>query len=84
MSDSIRKYYKIDKKNIAYIKFIIEAYDGIAFVTTIKQIKHKNGLNKQMKSEIIRITIVKDFEKDAEKLLTALKKEIKLTEIEKP
>ncbi len=30
-----KKYYRIDKKNISYLRFIFEAYDGIAVITTI-------------------------------------------------
>lgn len=31
----IKKYYRIDRKNISFLKFIIEAYDGIAIITTV-------------------------------------------------
>ncbi len=30
-----KKYYQVDKKEIAYIKFILEAYEGISILTTI-------------------------------------------------
>jgi len=29
------RYYRIDRKNIAIVQFIIEGYDGMAFVTTV-------------------------------------------------
>jgi len=32
---SLKEYYRVDKKKIGYIKFIIEAYDGIAVLTTV-------------------------------------------------
>ncbi len=31
----IKKYYQVDKKEIAYMKFILEAYEGISILTTI-------------------------------------------------
>ncbi len=32
---SIRRYYRIDRRQIAFLKFILEAYDGIATLSTI-------------------------------------------------
>ena len=32
---SIRRYYRIDRRQIAFLKFILEAYDGIAAISTI-------------------------------------------------
>ena len=32
---SIRKRYRIDRKSVCRLKFIFEAYDGIAMVSTI-------------------------------------------------
>jgi hypothetical protein len=32
---SVRRYYRIDRRQIAFLKFIIEAYDGIATLSTI-------------------------------------------------
>lgn len=33
--ETIRKLYKVDRKQIHYIRWIIESYDGMALVTTI-------------------------------------------------
>ncbi|MBF0102401.1 MAG: DUF4911 domain-containing protein [Desulfobacterales bacterium] len=33
--NSVRRYYKIPKSEISYLKFIIEAYEGIAVLTTV-------------------------------------------------
>ena len=30
-----KKYYRVDRKNISFLKFIFEAYDGIAVITTV-------------------------------------------------
>ena len=33
--ETITQYYRVDRKQIAFLKFIFEAYDGIAVLTTI-------------------------------------------------
>lgn len=33
--ETIKKYYRVDRKEISYLRFIFEAYDGIAVLTTI-------------------------------------------------
>ena len=32
---TIRRYYQVDKASIGFLRFIFEAYDGIAVITTI-------------------------------------------------
>jgi len=32
---TIKKYYRIERKEICFLKFIFEAYDGIAMLTTV-------------------------------------------------
>ena len=33
--ETIKRYYRVDRSAIAYLKFIIEAYDGIATLRTL-------------------------------------------------
>ena len=33
--ETIKKYYRIERKKICFLKFIFEAYDGIAMLTTV-------------------------------------------------
>lgn len=33
--ETVRKYYRVDRRQISFLKFIIEAYDGAALVRTI-------------------------------------------------
>ena len=36
MSDeTIKRYYRVDRREIAFIKFILEAYDGLAVLETL-------------------------------------------------
>lgn len=33
--ETIKKYYRADRSEIAFLKFILEAYDGIAMMETV-------------------------------------------------
>jgi len=68
--ESIKKYYRIDHREIYFLKFIIEAYDGIAVVTTID----KN-------SGIISIQISPGCEGDVDMVINELKKDIMIKHI---
>ena len=32
---SLKKYYRVDRRKIAYMKFTIEAYDGVGLLSTV-------------------------------------------------
>jgi hypothetical protein len=66
----ITKKLRLERKDIAYVKFILEGYEGIALATTIDN-----------NESVIQLTIVPDFESDVEMLLAALKKEVDFSEI---
>ncbi len=60
-----QKYYRVDRSEIAYLRFIFEAYDGIAVVKTVDAQKG-----------IIVLHIAPGCEDDVEYVLHDLKKEI--------
>jgi len=62
---TIKKYYRVDHREICFIKFILEAYDGIAVLTTLD-----SGLG------IVEINIAPGCEKDVESVLQDLKNDI--------
>jgi hypothetical protein len=33
--ETIKKYYRVDRREISYLKFIIESYEGLATLSTI-------------------------------------------------
>ncbi len=33
--ETIKRYYRVDRRHISFIKFIFEAYEGVAVVTTL-------------------------------------------------
>ena len=63
--ETIKRYYRVDRREIAYLRFIFEAYDGIAVLQTIDAQK---GL--------VLLHVAPDCDKDVEYLVQNLKKEI--------
>ena len=68
---TITRYYRINPKEISFLKFILEAYDGLAVVTTIDS-----------SEGIISITIAPGCIQDAEKIIHGLKDEIMIEKVD--
>lgn len=62
---TIEQYYRVDRRQIAFIKFIFEAYDGIVGMRTTNPAKG-----------IIKLHIAPGCEEQVEQILRDLKKEI--------
>jgi len=62
---TIQKYYRVDRRKICFLRFIFEAYDGIAILTTIDP-----------GSGFVVFNISYGCEEDVEMILQDLKKEI--------
>ena len=67
---TIHKKYIVEKSKISFLKFIFEAYDGVAVITTIDA---KKGL--------IRFAIAPDCIKEADEIIQDLKKDIKIEQV---
>jgi len=63
--ETIKKYFRIDRKEIHFLKFILEAYDGIATLTTVDP---ELGL--------VRLNIPPGCEDDVEMVLQDLQKSV--------
>ena len=61
----IKKYYRVDSREIYFLRFIFEAYDGIAMMTTIDSTVG-----------IVSLYISPGCEEDVEMILRDLKSEI--------
>ena len=61
----IRKYYRVDRREICLLRFILEGYDGMAIMTTIDS---RRG--------IVMIRIASGCEDDVEMILEGLGKDI--------
>jgi hypothetical protein len=63
--DTQSKFFRLPRKDIAYFKFIVESYEGMAVVRT-----------KNPQEAIVELMIAPGWEKEAGKLVEALRKEI--------
>jgi hypothetical protein len=68
--ETLRKYYRVDRRQIAYLRFIFEAYDGIAVLRTI-----------DAQRGIVVLHIAPGCEADVEFVLHDLKKHIMIEPI---
>ena len=65
--DTQSKYFRLRREDIAYLKFIIESYDGMAVVRT-----------KDPYEAIVELMVAPGWEKDLEGVLEGLRKEMTL------
>jgi hypothetical protein len=63
--DTVSRYYRLHRKDIAYFKFIIESYEGMAVVRT-----------KDPYEAIVELMVAPGWEKDLDGVLEGLGKEI--------
>ena len=63
--DTHSKYFRLRRKDIAYFKFIIESYEGMAVVRT-----------KDPGEAVVELMIAPGWEQDVEQILEALRQEI--------
>ncbi len=65
--DTQSRYFRVHRQDIAYFKFIIESYEGMAVVRT-----------KDPQEAVIELMVAPGWEKELEKVLEGLRKEITL------
>ncbi len=65
--DTQSKYFRVHRKDIAYLKFIIESYEGMAIVRT-----------QDPYEAIVELMVAPGWEKDLEEVLEGLRKEIRI------
>ena len=66
-------FLKIRTEDIAYLKFILESYEGIGIVRTVDQ-----------SQGIVVLLVAEDFQATARSIFASLQQEIPLTEIPQP
>jgi len=64
-TETIKQRYRVDRRKIAFIRFIIEAYDGLAIITTLDS-----------ESGLIEFQIAPGCAQDVETILEDLKRDI--------
>jgi len=73
MMDTQSKYFRLRRKDIAYFKFIIESYEGMAVVRT-----------KDPRQAIVELMVAPGWEKDVDEVLEGLRKEITIEPLSSP
>jgi hypothetical protein len=69
--ETIKRCYRVDRREIAFIKFIFEAYDGIAGIRTTDPAKG-----------VIELHIAPGCEEQVDRILRDLEKEILIRRLE--
>ncbi|MCK5311062.1 MAG: DUF4911 domain-containing protein [Desulfobacteraceae bacterium] len=67
---TIQKKYRVDRKKIGFIKFIFEAYEGVAVVSTIDS-----------KKNLIVLSIAPDLMEESDTIVNDLKKDFLFDEV---
>ncbi|MBF0301519.1 MAG: DUF4911 domain-containing protein [Desulfamplus sp.] len=67
---TIHKLFRVDKSRIGFLKFIFEAHDGLAVITTL-----------DAKEGVVRFAIAPGCMEDVEAVLADLKKDIYINEL---
>ena len=69
--DTQSRYFRLRRKDIAYFKFIIESYEGMAVVRTQDRFE-----------AVVELMIAPGWEKDVDEVLEGLQKEIPIEPID--
>jgi len=67
----ICRYFKVAHRDMVFLKFILEAYEGMNVMSTVDN-----------RAGIIRIAIMKGFEADMDSLLADLGREVAMEPVE--
>ena len=71
--DTVQWYFRIRRKDIAYLKFILESYEGLGVLRTVDP-----------RSGIVEVMVPPGMERDMEMVLEGLGDEIPMERIEYP
>jgi hypothetical protein len=72
MMDTQSIYLRLQRKDIAYFKFIVESYEGMAVVRT-----------KDPHEAVVELMVAPGWEKDVDEVLEGLRKEISIEDLSK-
>ena len=71
--DTVQWYFRVNRKDIAYMKFVLESYEGLGVFRTVDP-----------RSGIVEVMVPPGLEKDMEMVLEGLRDEIPMERIEYP
>jgi hypothetical protein len=75
MFPSLKRYFLLDRRDVAYLKFILEAYEGLATLSTLERTGEE---------ALVRLTVLPSCAADLESLINALRQDIAMTETAPP
>ncbi len=67
------RYFRLDRRDLVYLKFILEAYEGLTTLSTVER-----------DATLVRITTFPWCAADVDALIEALRKEIPISETAPP
>jgi len=67
----VKRVYRTPRQHIAYLRFVLESYDGLAFIRTLDS-----------RQALVEIAYPPSRRLDAEALLSALAQELSLEEVD--
>ena len=67
----INRYFRVNRRDMVYLKFILEAYEGMNVMSTVDN-----------RAGIIRIAIMPGFEKDMDALLAELGRQVSMEPVQ--
>jgi hypothetical protein len=67
----ILRYFKVNHRDMVYLKFILEAYEGMNVMSTVDNA-----------AGIIRIAVMEGFEADMDELLADLGRQVSMETVE--
>ena len=69
--ETIKRYYRVDRRKIAYLRFVFEAYEGLAIIETLNP-----------ESGVIVFYIAPGCESDVDMILRDLKGDIMMEAVQ--
>lgn len=73
VSASVTRYFQVERRELVFLKFVLEAYEGMSTLSTFDN-----------KAGIVKLTIPVGFSADMAGLIDALGQEIRLVELADP
>ena len=75
MFPSLKRYFLLDRRDVAYLKFIVEAYEGLATLSTLERTGEE---------ALVRLTVLPSCAADLDRLIGALRQDIAMIETTPP
>jgi hypothetical protein len=73
MFESHARYFRVERRDLVYLKFILEGYEGVAILSTVDP-----------EGAVIRISNTCYFARDLDELIMGLAREIEIKEVPPP